>query len=403
MDHCEAEEVGLSKERLERIRPKFQALIDSKRAPGFQLAVARRGKLAFIDRMGWMDVEGKIPVGEDSIFRLYSMTKPIATAALMILYEEGKIGLEEPVWRYIPAFKDLKVYAGQERGRPLLEPMRRAITILDLTLHCAGLGYGLFDDSPVEELYRRSGIFREGLGVMKVPLREFIDALVQLPLANQPGARWRYSVAVDVIGYLVELVSGLPFDVFLKERIFLPLGMADTGFFVPPEKLGRFAALYTPAENGEIRCIDRGAASPFAQSTATPSGGGGLVSTIRDYLRFDRMMLGGGESDGVRILGRKTVEKMTRNHLAASLLPRNMGGIDSPGCGFGPGYGICLDEAQSGMAISAGSYYWGGAASTFSFVDPSEDLIGIMMTQVIDNQLPFDQYFRQLLSQAIID
>lgn len=402
MKTCSPEEVGLSGKRLERIRPAFQKLIAAKMAPGFQVAIARNGKLAYWDRFGLRDVENKLPIENDTIFRIYSMSKPITTTALMILYEEGRVLMQTPVSRYIPAFKDLKVYAGQVDGAMTYEPLKREIMVIDLAIHTSGLGYGLFTDSPVEDLYRQSGILNQSTLTFRLALSEAIRHITDLPLANQPGQRWRYSIAIDVIGYLVQLISGKPFDVFLKERVFDPLGMVDTGFFVPAKDISRLATLYEPDSHGLIKCVDQAEGSPFTNVDATPSGGGGLVSTTSDYLRFDLMMLNGGELDGVRILGPLTVEKMHRNHLSAALLPISAGGVDSPGVGFGPGFGINMNEGASNFAASEGSYYWGGAASTFAYIDPREELVGVMMTQVINNTVLFDQIFRQLVSQAIL-
>ncbi len=402
MNTCDPEEVGLSGPRLERIQAGLQRLVDAKLAPGFAWAVARRGKLACHGCLGWADVDARQSLAPDSLYRIYSMTKAIATSALMMLYEEGKVLLQTPVSDYMPGFKELKVYTGLEGGKQRFESMRREITLLDLAIHTSGLGYGLFTDSPVEDMYREAGILDHKL-VFQVSLDEFIKHLQHLPLANQPGARWRYSMGIDVIGYLVQLISGIPFDQFLKERIFNPLGMADTGFYVPPEKVDRLAALYEPGAKGRIICIDPAHNSPFINPAAVASGGAGLISSLQDYLAFTQCMLNGGELDGTRILGRKTVEKMRRNHLPVSLLPVNIDGFNTPGLGFGPGFGVNLNEAESGFTASEGTFYWGGAASTAFFIDPKEELTGVMMTQVINNPLPFDQVFRQLVYQALAD
>jgi CubicO group peptidase (beta-lactamase class C family) len=402
MKTCLPEEVGLSSERLARIMPAMQKFVDAGQSPGFLIALARHGKLAFLDSLGWMDIEQRKLIQEDTIFRIYSMTKPIATTALMLLYEEGKVLLQDPVSKYIPSFKNLKVFSGKTETGLQFEALNREITIHDLATHTAGLGYGLFTDSPVEDLFRESGIFRPGVIVMGTSLEEMVKKLAQIPLANQPGSRWRYSIAIDVIGYLVQLIADQPFDVFLKERIFEPLGMADTGFNVSKEKLARFAAMYTPDENKRIILLDAPLNSPFALPNATPSGGGGLVSTLHDYLNFAQMMLSHGELAGVRILGPKTVEKMSHNHLPSALLPIATEGIGWPGQGFGLGFGINLDESASNLAASTGTYFWGGAASTSFYIDPQDDLALVMMTQVIGNQVPFDQILRQLVAQAII-
>jgi CubicO group peptidase (beta-lactamase class C family) len=402
MQTCLPEEVGLSSERLARIMPAMQKFVDAGQAPGFLIGLARHGKLAFLDSLGWMDIEQRKLIQEDTIFRIYSMSKPIATTALMLLYEEGKVLLQDPVSKYIPSFKDLRVFTGKTENGLQLEALNREITIHNLATHTAGLGYGIFTDSPVEDLFRETGIFRPRVTVMQTSLEEMVNKVAQIPLVNQPGSRWRYSIAIDVIGYLVQLIADQPFDVFLKERIFAPLGMDDTGFYVSEEKLTRFAAMYTPDENKQITLLDGSLNSPFTLPDATPSGGGGLVSTLRDYLNFTQMMLSHGELAGVRILGPKTVEKMSHNHLLPALLPIAMEGISWSGQGFGLGFGINLDESASNLAASTGAYFWGGAASTSFYIDPKEDLALVMMTQVIGNEVPFDQVLRQLVAQAII-
>jgi CubicO group peptidase (beta-lactamase class C family) len=402
MKPCNPEEVGLSSDRLARILPGMQRFVDAGQAPGFLIAVARHGKLAYTGSLGWMDVERARPMQTDAIFRIYSMTKPVATAALMLLYEEGKLLLQDPVSKYIPQFKDLKVYAGKTATGWKLEPIQREITVHDLAIHTSGLGYGLFYDSPVEDLFREAAIFSYDRLVMRFPLEEVIRRLLELPLANQPGARWRYCMGIDVIGYLVQLISGRPLDVFLKERIFTQLGMADTGFYVPREQLGRFSAMYKPGEDKRITRIDGPDDSPFARPDATHSGGGGLVSTLADYLNFAQMMLNGGEFAGTRLLGRRTVAAMMRNHLPPALVPIVADDIASPGIGFGLGFGVNLDEGASNFGMSDGTCYWGGAASTFFCIDPREDLVMVLMTQVLENEVLFDQAARQLVSQAIL-
>ncbi len=397
MTSTDPESVGLSSERLKRVRPVFQRLVDDRLSPGFLLAVWRRGQLAYQECVGWMDVEQNLPMRGDTLFRIYSMTKPLTAAVLMMLVEEGKVQLSDPVSGYIPGFSALKVYAGEK-----LEPIARQITVLDLLLHTGGLGYGLFVDSPVEDLFRAAGIdLRKDL-TYPFPLDELIRRVLELPLACQPGARYRYSIGMDVLGFLVERIAERPFGDFLQERIFTPLGMADTAFFVPPEKSARFAALYGPDEDGRITRLDGPAGSPFNNPQAIQAGGSGLVSSLDDYLRFARMLLNGGELDGARLLGRKTVEKMVRNHLPASLLPYNIDGEDKPGLGFGLGFGVNLDETRSGFTASEGTYYWSGAASTFFFVDPREQMIGVLLTQVLNNPLDFDPLFRQMVYQAVV-
>ncbi|MBE0696320.1 MAG: beta-lactamase family protein [Anaerolineaceae bacterium] len=403
---CTPEDVGLSASRLARIRPAMQFYLDASLAPGFQIAIARRGKLAFTDCFGWQDCETSLPLRDDAIFRIYSMTKPIATTALMILVEEGRVLLNQPVSRYIPAFKDLKVLASapaQPGGALALEPLQGEITILDLARHTSGLGYGLFADSPVEDLFRGAGFFDYAKLIGTVPLAEMVERITELPLANQPGARWRYSIAIDVIGRLVEIISGRAFGEFLKERIFDPLGMVDTGFFVPPARLDRFTTMYSPGPAGTILPLDRPDDSPYTNPQATQAGGSGLVSTTTDYLRYAQAMLNGGELDGERILSPHTVARMASSHLPPELLPYIVDGLPSPGMGFGLGFGVVMDGALSGGPLTNGTFHWGGAASTSFFIDPREQLTAVLMTQVLNNLTPFGEVFNELVYQAIIE
>jgi len=282
MKVCNPEEVGFSGERLARLRPTLQGFIDANQAPGFHVTVTRRGRLVFEDGFGWRDRESSAPITGNELYRIYSMTKPVTAAALMMLYEEGRVQLQAPVSQYIPGFKHLKVYAGEAGGKMKLEAMQREITISDLALHTSGLGYGLAWDSPVEDMFRASGMARQDLLSFLLPLDETVRVITGRPLIPQPGTRWRYSIGMDVTGYLVQLISGRPLDVFMQERIFMPLGMADTGFYAPAEKLERLATLYSPEKDGQIVAIDRGVSSPFANPNAVPSGGGGLVATTRD-------------------------------------------------------------------------------------------------------------------------
>ena len=333
---------------------------------------------------------------------MFSMSKPITSVALMMLFEEGRFVLGEPVSKYIPAFQDLKVYAGTTEAGVELADLERAITIRDLLTHTSGLGYSLLEDSPVEDMYRAAEIFDPSI-VLQVSLPEMIHRLTELPLAHQPGTAWRYSIAHDVIGHLISVLADLPFDVFLKERIFQPLGMDDTGFSVPGDKLDRFAALYDGTDPDELALIDVPAAtSSFASADVHPSGGGGLLSTAADYLRFAQMLLNGGDLNGARLLGRKTVARMTTNHLPDELLPVHLA-EPWPGVGYGLGFGVVTDETQRPMLASRGEYGWPGAAGTRFWVDPQEELIGLAMPQVRFLGMPVGAVFQNLVYQAIID
>jgi len=390
------EEVGLSSQRLQRINKVMQGYVDEKKVAGAVTMVARRGKVAHLECFGMMDIESKKPMQVDTIFRIYSMSKPITSVAVMMLYEEGHFQLSDPVSRFIPEFKDVKVFVRKTAsGVEAAEP-KREITIHNLLTHTSGLAYGLSKETPVDEMYEDANIFS-----WDETIEEKIKRLVKLPLANEPGSTWRYSMATDVLGRVVEVVSGKRFDEFLEERIFKPLGMNDTGFYVPEEKKGRFAVLYKVGEGGVLERYERGKWNNFSSSTRLFSGGAGLVSTASDYMRFCQMLLNGGELDGVRILSRKTVELMTRNNLADELLP--YGGSDSKGEGFGLGFAVIMDSAQTRSVGSEGAYSWGGAASTGFWVDPKEELIGIFMTQVMPYSGRFTQELKVLTYQAVAD
>jgi len=312
-----------------------------------------------------------------------------------MLYEEGYFQLNDPVSKFIPEFKEVKVFVKKSEGGVEAAELKRQITIRDLLAHTSGLAYGLSKDTAVDEMYQEEKMLK-----WDETLEEKVRRLVKLPLANQPGSRWRYSISVDVLGYLVEVVSGKRFDVFLEERIFGPLGMEDTGFYVPRDKIGRFAELYNGGKDEGLESDHTLYWGDFTKRPRFLSGGGGLVSTARDYMRFCQMMLNGGELEGVRLLGRKTVELMTANHLSKELISQ---GSMTKGHGFGLGFGVLMDVAQSEVLGSEGEYMWGGAASTGFWIDPEEELIGILMTQFIPYTGRFTREFKVLTYQAIVD
>ncbi len=392
------EQVGLSSSRLERIRSVVEQAVKEGKFAGISTLVARRGEVAHLACVGVMDKETGQPMQEDTLFRIHSMTKPVTSLALLMLYEEGRVRLSDPVSRFIPAFKELKVY---RYSLPLdmdLGCVQREVTVRDLLTHTAGLTYGYADSSPVDALYQQVDILRPDRS-----LKEFVDELVHLPLVFQPGTAWRYSVATDVVGYLVELIAGMSLDQFFAERIFQPLGMIDTGFVVPPEKVDRLSTEYELKPDGRLEIVDRPPVSAYVKPRHFLSGGGGLISSLSDYLRFAQMLLNMGELDGVRLVSRKTVELMMTNHLPPELLPF---GVEKPkhGWGFGLGVSVLMDLAQHGAIGSVGMYGWDGAANTRFWVDPAEQLIGILMTQsmpVFHSQLLED--FQVLVYQAIAD
>jgi CubicO group peptidase (beta-lactamase class C family) len=334
---------------------------------------------------------------------MYSMTKPITCVAFMMLFEEGRFLLSDPVSRFIPEFANLKVFVERTDAGVTVTDMEREITLRDLLTHTAGLGYGLFEDTPVEDMYREHGFLTLPVKLLGPSLPEMIQKLGRLPLAHQPGTCWRYSLAHDVIGYLVGVISDTPFDRFLQERVLGPLGMGDTGFYVPAGRLDRLPALYLPGGPDGLTMVDAPSTSLFLNPDNTPSGGGGLVSTATDYLRFAQMLLNGGELDGTRLLSRKTVDMMTMNHLPDRLRPYHVGPFFEEGMGYGLGLGVVMDRVQARTLKSEGTVSWGGAAGTDFWVDPEEELVGLLMTQCLDLDEPVAGVFHNLIHQAIVE
>jgi CubicO group peptidase (beta-lactamase class C family) len=369
---------GFSDERLARIPRLFMSQIEDGTLPGSLTLVWRRGRLAHQSLLGAIDMGRRLPMREDAIFRLYSMTKPVTAVALLMLMEEGRISLDDKVARFIPAFADLKLADGSAPAR--------AMTVLDLLRHTAGFTYGFHNRTPIDAAYRAQKIAEMDTGD---GLPAMIAQLAKLPLEYSPGAAWIYSVATDVVGHLIELVSGQSYANFVRQRIFAPLNMTDTDFQVREGKRDRFAACYILKDN-RLELFDDPQASNFLVPPRLESGGGGLTGTAADYLRFCRMLLGQGSLDGVQLLSPKTVALMTANHLPggneiAQLSPAADAFNESGyrGIGFGLGVAVTLDPARVGIPGTAGEFTWGGMASTTFFVDPAEDMIVIFMTQVI--------------------
>ena len=397
------EEVGLSTPRLARIVPWMRRWVDSGRLPGLLVAVVRDDRLAWLGTRGFRDVEAGRPVEPDTIYRIYSMTKPVTTAAALMLYEEGRFQLDDPVAKHLPAFAETRVFAGGGADSFETEPLVRPITVHDLMTHTSGLTYSFQCDHPVDEIYRRRGIeFNANLA----PLADLVEATAAQPLAFQPGTRWRYGVSTDVLGRLVEVWSGRPLDTFLAERVFAPLGMADTGFHAPESEGDRLASHYTRPDEGGLALVDAAAGSRFLTPATTLSGGGGLVSTAADYLRFARMLRGRGALGEVRLLGRKTVELMTTNQLPGDLADMGQPTFsETPftGVGFGLGVSVMLDPAKARIVGSPGEYAWGGMASTAFWVDPAEDLIVLLLTQLSPSSTyPIRRELRVLTYQALL-
>jgi CubicO group peptidase (beta-lactamase class C family) len=367
--------VGLATTPLDGVDALVQSYISEGKLAGVVMLIARDGKIAHAGVYGQMDIEGGQPMRRDALFRIYSMTKPLTGVALMTLYDEGRFALDDPVAKYLPGFDKLKVFASKDGDTIKLADLKRPVTIRDLMCHTAGLAYGLFPASPVDEMYKEVKILDRTRN-----LDSMIERLVKIPLAAQPGEKWMYSIAVDVQGKLIEVLSGKPLDVFLSERVFRPLAMNDTAFFVPAEKLDHLTVNYG-TKDGRLSPVDGSRTSQFATRPALFSGGGGLVSTADDYLRFAQMMLNRGELDGVRILKPQTVDLMTRNHLAENLMPLTLGPRTLANTGFGLDFAVRVKVGEGEPAGSLGEYWWGGAASTQFFVAPRENLICVGMTQ----------------------
>ena len=388
------EEVGLSSDRLQRIGDIFQDYVDEGRIAGAVGMVLRHGKLAYVDAWGMRDIAAGDTMEEDDIFKICSMSKPVTSVAVMALYEEGHFFLSDPIGRYLPELANLQVAnladasAGQEI--PTVRA-RRPITIHDLLRHTSGFTYGDLSNTVVDGVYREQEI------LYQPTLEDMVARLGEIPLVYQPGTQWHYSVSADVLGRLVEVLSGQTFDAFLRERIFGPLGMADTGFLVPDSKRDRVAPTY--GHSGPDLTLGPGDTSICALPPTLFSGGAGLVSTAQDYARFAQMLLNGGELDGARILGRKTIELMTVDHLEEGMPT----GFLSPGWSFGLGFTVKTEAGMDGMPSSVGEYNWIGIQGTSFWVDPEEDLVGVFMVQIRPNRdITFRDQFKRLVYQALI-
>jgi CubicO group peptidase (beta-lactamase class C family) len=379
------EDVGLSSERLARITHHLERrYLDQKKIAGAVTLVARKGRVAHLSCLGMMDLERGRPMRPDALFRIYSMTKPIASVALMTLYEHGAFQLDDAVHKYIPSWRRLRVYEAGNAPNWATRACDRPMTIRDLLTHTSGLTYGFMERTNVDRAYRRLNV-----GDRSRSLAETMELLADVPLEFSPGTRWNYSVSTDVVGHLVERISGRPLDAYLRDELFAPLDMRDTSFFVSPDRVERFATNYSRTPDKTLRVEDDPAASAYLAPPAYLSGGGGLVSTAADYLRFCQMLLNGGELDGARVLGRKTIELMRSNHLPGGqdIASLNVGGqfsqVTYEGVGFGLGFSVTLNPARAQVVGSVGEYAWGGAASTAFWIDPAEDLIVIFMTQLM--------------------
>ena len=434
----EASQAGMSYERLEKIAPTLSEHIKEGRFPGFITAVARKGRVVHFETQGFSDIERQIPLQKDSLFRIYSMSKPITGVALMILIEEGKVRLNDPVSLYIPEFAETKVMVMNQDGSYTTEKLDREITIRDLATHTSGIAYSFTANDALQEVYEKEKLspyfFIDNLDTVKkensVVIKSeksfpdicaFSEGLAsKAPLMHQPGEKYTYSMGMDVLGCVIERASGKTFDIFLEERIFGPLGMKDTSFFVPESKKDRFTSLYAypgdlreliPGMEGKIPedllmiKIDDRSYSPYLAKASVFDGGSGLVSTTEDYLKFAQMLLNGGKLDDVRILSRKSVELLSSNHLRKEVLNRTGSDDDyvTEGIGFGITVGVITDTGLTGQYGSNGMYFWGGAASTIFWIDPAEELVAVAMTQLLASPWPLRETFSALVYQSIDD
>ncbi|HKQ12139.1 MAG TPA: serine hydrolase domain-containing protein [Steroidobacteraceae bacterium] len=364
------ESVGMSTQRLGKLKSEMQALVDRNQLPGVVTMVAKDGKVVEFEVAGKRDVESGAPLTKDAIFRIYSMSKPITGVAMMMLFEEGKWQLNDPVSKHIPEFANLKVAkVNPQTGAVTQVAPDHPMTMRELMSHSGGLTYGVFGSTPVDKMYTDVNVLDRD-----ATLQAMIDKLGKIPLLHQPGERWHYSVSVDVQGYLVEKLSGQPFAEFLKQRIFDPLGMKDTAFYVPAEKLNRFVSFYTYDKDRKF--ISHPGIPDFSKPPGAPSGGGGLVSTAMDYMRFCQMLMNGGELDGHRLLSPLSVQLMRSNVLPANA--RTM----SPGTGFGLDFAVVEDPVAAGGYGGEGTFYWGGYAGTWFWIDPVYKMIVVGMIQI---------------------
>jgi CubicO group peptidase (beta-lactamase class C family) len=402
---------GLDASRLERIGEHLErSYLASQKITGCQVTVARHGHIAYARSFGLMDRERSTPTADDTIYRIYSMTKPITSVALMTLYEQGYVQLNDPVSRFVPSWTQHRVWVCGEGADMKTEAPARPVSFRDVLSHQAGFTYGgglpgVGIQHPIDKIYRELKIRSVG-GADS--MQTFLDKLSQVPLRYQPGQAWMYSIATDVCGALVEIISGKPLAQYLDEVIFAPLGMKDTAFWVAPEKAGRLAANYQRAPDKTLKLIDDPATSAFLSEPGFKSGGGGLTGTSSDYLRFCEMLRRGGELDGARILGPRTIEMMHMNHLAGGkdLTQLAIGGFSetaNEGVGFGLGSASTMGQVQTGT-LGFGDYYWGGAASTIFWVDPKEDLSVVFMTQLMPSgTFNFRGQLKSIIYASIID
>ena len=399
-------DVGFDPERLARITSHFQSRVEAGDIAGIVTLVARRGKVVHLEAIGYQDAKRGVPMRTDTMFRIYSMTKPITSIVLMQLYEEGRFLLEDPVERFLPDMANPQVMVGGSDQAPVTRPAMRSITIRDLLTHTSGLTYGFFRQTPLDARYRE-----QGLGDFVTPnysLAEGVRRLGAEPLLFDPGTAWNYSMSTDVCGAVIEAITGQTLAQAMAERVFEPLEMLETGFSVPEGAADRFTSLYArnPADGSMMR-IEKAEKSSYLSPRKFLSGGGGLVSTIGDYQKFCSMLLAEGVGNGTRIIGRRTLEYMTLNHLPGGRLLNELGQslfaeVQMDGMGFGLGFSVIEDPAANGHVCSPGEFAWGGAASTAFWIDPVEEVTAIFMTQLLPSSTyPLRRELRSAVYQAL--
>ena len=386
MQTAQPESVGMSSERLARADRYLARAVEGDSLPGIIALAQRRGEIVHHSVVGKMDIAARRPMQTDAVFRIYSMTKPVVSLALMMLHDEGWLQLHDPVSRYIPAFAKTKVISHISDNQPVLVDQDPPMSIFHLLTHTAGLSYGGDPWHPADDAFRQAAE-AHGFFQRDTPLQQMVERIAELPLRFQPGSSWHYSAASDVVGCLVQLIADMPLEDFLRERIFAPLGMDDTSFSVPPQKADRLCAIYGADAAGVPKLIphDEVANGDVRLPTSCPSGGGGLVSTAADYLRFARMLLNGGQLDGARLVSPKTIQRMTSNAVPREILPLRIG-IERYGYGFGLGFRVMLDVGRANGYSSVGEYGWSGVANTHVVIDPRQQLITLMMTQMWSEQ-----------------
>jgi CubicO group peptidase (beta-lactamase class C family) len=394
------ETVGFSSERLERLHGLIQGEIDQKQLAGAVTILARHGRVVEYQTYGQRDIATNTPITKDTIFRAYSMTKPVTGVAMMILYEQGKWLPSDPISKFIPEFAHLKVFKGVDaEGKMILVDPDHAPTMRELMTHTAGFTYGSMGNTLVDQAYRDANVMHSQT------LQEMIDKLAKLPLLYQPGKGWTYSCSMDIQGYIVEKLSGQPLPDFMRDHIFVPLGMKDTAFYVSAERRSRFATNYKGTPNGGITTDAAGGGTPtdYATEPTMPSGGGGLVTTIEDYYRFASMLANGGELNGARILAPSTVKLMTSNHVPASLFTGEFGiglSVMRPGFGYGYDCAVIFDPSEANLSDGKGTFFWDGAAGTWFWVDPTNDIVFVSMIQRMSSP---DNHSLEYKSHAVVD